>query len=189
MHLTKIIFFFWLSLSFSQANEIISLVQINNHSITNFDLRKEIYIREIMENKKITDSSQRNYLLQNLVNQKIKELELKNKEINIDKTIIDNQVNNILSKKKINPQNYNFVKEHIYKKIKISLEWNKLISIVFAANLNININEIEENIKSKKLDITQKDQIIKNEKVKKINLLSNAYFNEVKKKYLIKNLK
>ena len=41
----------------------------------------------------------------------------------------------------------------MYKKIEISMQWNKLITMLFKNKLEININEIEENIKSKNINI------------------------------------
>ena len=76
----------------------------------------------------------------------------------------------------------------MYKKIEISMQWNKLITLLFTNKLEININEIEENIKSKNIDLKNKDEIIKMEKVKKINILSKTHYNKVKQKYLIKKI-
>ena len=44
-------------------------------------------------------------------------------------------------------------------------------------------------MKIKKIDSKKKEEIIQIEKTKKINILSNTFFNEIKRKYLIKNFK
>ena len=69
------------------------------------------------------------------------------------------------------------------------MKWNKLITFLFSRKLEINMNEIEENIKNKNIDIKKKEEKIKLEKIKKINILFKTFFNEVKSKYLIKNLR
>ena len=69
------------------------------------------------------------------------------------------------------------------------MRWNKLITILFSRKLEINMNELEENIKNKNIDIKNKEKLIKIEKTKKINIISNTFYNEVKRKYLIKNIR
>ena len=68
------------------------------------------------------------------------------------------------------------------------MKWNKLIAILYSKKLEINMNEIEEKMKIKKIDSKKKEEIIQIEKTKKINILSNTFFNEIKRKYLIKIL-
>ena len=68
------------------------------------------------------------------------------------------------------------------------MKWNKLIAILFSRKLEINMNEIEENMKIKKIDLKKKEEMIQKEKTKKINILSNTFYNEVKRKYLIENI-
>ena len=51
------------------------------------------------------------------------------------------------------------------------------------------MNEIEENIKNKNIDIKKKEEMIKIEKIKKINIISKTFYNEVKRRYLIKNIR
>ncbi len=77
----------------------------------------------------------------------------------------------------------------MFNKVEINMRWNKLITILFSRKLEINMNEIEENIKNKNIDIKNKEKMIKIEKTKKINIISNTFYNEVKRKYLIKNIR
>ena len=79
--------------------------------------------------------------------------------------------------------------EYLFNKVEILMKWNKLIAILFSKKLEINMNEIEENMKIKKIDLEKKEEMIEMEKTKKINILSNTFYNEVKRKYLIKNIK
>ena len=77
----------------------------------------------------------------------------------------------------------------MFNKVEINMRWNKLITILFSRKLEINMNELEENIKNKNIDIKNKEKLIKIEKTKKINIISNTFYNEVKRKYLIKNIR
>ena len=43
-------------------------------------------------------------------------------------------------------------------------------------------------MKIKKIDLKKKEEMIQKEKTKKINILSNTFYNEVKRKYLIENI-
>ena len=180
--LVLILFFF---ITLVNANEIITLAKINNHSITNIDLNNEIEIRKILNNN---ISNSKNYLLQILIEEKVKELEAKKYNIIIREEIVLNQLKNILKASNTENKISEKKRKYMYKKIEISMQWNKLITLLFKNKLEININEIEENIKSKNIDIKSKDEIIKMEKVKKINILSKTYYNKVKQKYLIKKI-
>lgn len=180
--LVLILFFFITPVN---ANEIITLAKINNHSITNIDLNNEIEIRKILNNN---ISNSKNYLLQILIEEKVKELEAKKYNIIIREEIVLNQLKNILKASNTENKISEKKRKYMYKKIEISMQWNKLITLLFKNKLEININEIEENIKSKNIDIKSKDEIIKMEKVKKINILSKTYYNKVKQKYLIKKI-
>jgi len=60
--------------------------------------------------------------------------------------------------------------------------------ILFSRKLEINMNELEENIKNKNIDKEKKEEMIRIEKIKKINIISNTFYNEIKRKYLIKNI-
>ena len=182
----KLILIFFFVITFAQANEIITLAKINNHSITNIDLVNEIEIRKILNNNDFRIS--KNYLLQTLIEEKVKELELQKYNINIKEEIVLNELKQILKKSNIKNKISDKKKKYMYKKIEISMKWNKLITLLFNNKLEINISEIEENIKSKNINLKNKDEIIKMEKLKKINVLSKTFYNKVKQKYLIKKI-
>ena len=76
----------------------------------------------------------------------------------------------------------------MFNKVEINMGWNRLIAILFSRKLEINMNELEENIKNKNIDIEKKEEMIRIEKTKKINIISNTFYNEIKRKYLIKNI-
>ena len=43
-------------------------------------------------------------------------------------------------------------------------------------------------MKIKNIDIKKKEAMIQAEKTKKINIISNTFYNEIKRKYLIKSI-
>ena len=44
----------------------------------------------------------------------------------------------------------------MFKEVEINMRWNKLITILFSQKIEINMNEIEENIKNKNINIEKK---------------------------------
>ena len=178
------ILFFFCS---ANANEIKSIVQVGSYSITNIDLIKEIRINEIIKKRELNGSEKKN-LLQNLIEEKIKEIELKKNNIRIDKNVVNKRVNQIIDNYQLDINNQDKIKKYMFNKVKINMGWNRLITILFSRKLEINMNELEENIKNKNIDIKKKEEMIRAEKTKKINIISNTFYNEIKGKYLIKNI-
>ena len=122
---------------------------------------------------------------QGLVDQAIKEIEIRNNKIEIKEAITTQALTNL--KKKLND---NGIKsKRIFNKIKKKSEtdyaWNLLISIKYSWKLNVNINEIEQKlialgyIDSNNPDtIKEKEKLIAEEKNK--NLLKNLLIKEKK---------
>lgn len=179
----KFIFFFLVLLFFFTINlnskEIKTLARINNHSITNYDLFREIEILEKIKNIKIR-SNQKIIILNKLIDLKIKELEVKNNNINVDDIELDKKLNE-LSYYKNSPEE---IKKYIKKEYQINLQWNKLINFKFRNKLEINMDEVNMIISSKKK--LKEEDVIKISREKKIQLISNNFFNQIKKDYLIK---
>lgn len=172
----------------ANANEIKSIVQVDSYSITNVDLIKEIRINQILRKRSLNDAEKK-VLLKNLIEEKIKEIEVVKNNINVNKSAVDKRVTQILGNYKLDDLDQDKIKKYMFKKVEINMKWNKLITILFSKKLEINMNEIEENIKNKNIDIRKKEEIIQIEKTKKINIISNTFYNEVKRKYLIKNIR
>ena len=128
-------------------------------------------------------------LLKNLIEEKIKEIETNKNNINVSETLITKRVSQILQNYTLDENNKNKIKKYLFNKVEINMKWNKLIAILFSKKLEINMNEIEENLVNKNLDIKKKEEMIRIEKTKKINIISKTFYNEIKRKYLIKNIK
>lgn len=170
----------------SKSIEIKNLASINNETITNIDLLQEIKIREILENAKITKSDHA-LILQQMIGDKIKKIETDYNKIKISNTLLINQKynqiqNTKLKEKKVSPS----FKKAIIIKIENNYKWNQLISLKYKSKLAINVDEVDEIMKSKKIPEDKRDQIIEIEKSKKLNIFSKTHFNKIKKKYLVR---
>ena len=195
----KILFIFIIFFSnTANSNEkIITLATVNNISITNIDLKDEMLIIRALNNfKEIDKNILQQSAFQGLVDQAIKEIEIRNNKIEIKEAITTQALTNL--KKKLND---NGIKsKRIFNKIKKKSEtdyaWNILISRKYSWKLNDNINEIEQKlislgyIDSNNPDtIKEKEKLIAEEKNKKFNFYSRAHLERAKRELLIKIIK
>ena len=195
----KILFIFIIFFSnTANSNEkIITLATVNNISITNIDLKDEMLIIRALNNfKEIDKNILQQSAFQGLVDQAIKEIEIRNNKIEIKEAITTQALTNL--KKKLND---NGIKsKRIFNKIKKKSEtdyaWNILISRKYSWKLNVNINEIEQKlialgyIDSNNPDtIKEKEKLIVEEKNKKFNFYSRAHLERAKRELLIKIIK
>ena len=195
----KILFIFIIFFSnTANSNEkIIKLATVNNISITNIDLKDEMLIIRALNNfKEIDKNILQQSAFQGLVDQAIKEIEIRNNKIEIREAITTQALTNL--KKKLND---NGIKsKRIFNKIKKKSEtdyaWNILISRKYSWKLNVNINEIEQKlialgyIDSNNPDtIKEKEKLIAEEKNKKFNFYSRTHLEQAKRELLIKIIK
>ena len=195
----KILFIFIIFFSnTANSNEkIITLATVNNISITNIDLKDEMLIIRALNNfKEIDKNILQQSAFQGLVDQAIKEIEIRNNKIEIKEAITTQALTNL--KKKLND---NGIKsKRIFNKIKKKSEtdyaWNILISRKYSWKLNVNINEIEQKlialgyIDSNNPDtIKEKEKLTVEEKNKKFNFYSRAHLEQAKRELLIKIIK
>jgi hypothetical protein len=195
----KILFIFIIFFSnTTNSNEkIITLATVNNISITNIDLKDEMLVIRALNNfKEIDKNTLQQSAFQGLVDQAIKEIEIRNNKIEIKKAITTQALTNL--KKKLND---NGIKsKRIFNKIKKKSEtdyaWNILISRKYSWKLNVNINEIEQKlialgyIDSNNPDtIKEKEKLIAEEKNKKFNFYSRTHLEQAKRELLIKIIK
>jgi len=168
-----------------QALEIKVLATVNNQSISNYDLFIEVKSQELLNNRAI-NKSQHRQILQQMINETIREIEVKKNNITADKKTVNDKINEILSKFSNEIKLDDQIKSNIKSKIENSIKWNNLILIKFRNKIEINTNEIDQIIKSKDLNDQEKNRITILEKNKKLQVFSKTYFNEVKKQYFIK---
>ena len=160
--------------------DIIIIASINNNSITNYDLFLEQEANQILDGN--NQQFNKNYYLQKIINDRIKLLELK--EIsNNSKNLATSEVNQFSKKLKSNiPKE---IENYIINKFALQIEWNKYITKKYGKKLEINLSEIKYMSESKKLSDSEVKKLIDLEKRKKLNIISTAHFNEIKRKYLI----
>jgi len=169
----------------SNSVEIRPLVKINDNVITNVDLFKEIKFLELLSKKKVEENLKKQ-VLENLIDEKIKDNETHELNIVVDTNEVKKRVNANLNNYTNDLKNSKEIYKYIQNKIEISMKWNNLITSLYSRKLEINTNEIKEKVKSSNNPDINEDYLVKLEKQKKINILSKTHFNLVKKKYYIK---
>ena len=195
----SLILFFYNSPSKSVTNNVIAT--IDNSIITELDLKKEIEFIKFINKSEIDNNSQkvRRNVIEILIDRKIKKIEIDNAKIVITEKEIENYTYNYLINYKINDEILNsFFNTHQIEKnylknlIIVEMGWTKLIRQIYENRININITEINEEIKkeSKNSEDSEKlkNQIINLEKNKVLNKFSDTHLEKNKKKYLIKFL-
>lgn len=188
--LRKIIFtiiFYFISFNTLKAEnkkfDINILAKIDNEIVTSYDLFLEKKTLELLNYSKI-NSSQHQFLLEQLINEKIKKIEIKKNNIEVERKKIEKKFK--LITEKIKEENVPLeIKKIIKEKIVIDENWKKLIFIKYGNKIEINMNEIEDKFKLQKLDLEKRENIINFEKNQKMNVFSKTYFNEIKRKYLV----
>ena len=194
-----LILFFYNSPSKSVTNNVIAT--IDNSIITELDLKKEIEFIKFINKSEIDNNSQnlRRNGIETLIDRKIKKIEIDSAKIEIAEKEIENYIYNYLINYKINDEILNsfFYTQQIEKNylkdlIIVEMGWTKLIRQIYENRININITEINEQIKneSKNSEDSEKlkNQIINIEKNKVLNKFSKTHLEKSKKKYLIKFL-
>jgi len=197
--LLGLILFFYNSPSKSVTNNVIAT--IDNSIITELDLKKEIEYIKFINKSEIDNNSEkvRRNVIETLIDRKIKKIEIDNAKIEITEKEIENYTYNYLINYKINDEILNsfFNRQQIEKSylknlIIVEMGWTKLIRQIYESRININITEINEEIKkeSKNSEDSEKlkNQIINIEKNKVLNKFGISHLEKSKKKYLIKFL-
>ena len=191
------IFIIFFSTAVNSNEKIVTLANVNNISITNIDLRDEMLILKTLNNfKEIDQKTLQQSAFQGLLDQAIKEIEIKDNKIEIKNKIESQALINL--KKKLNDSGIE--SKRIYKKIQkkaqIDYAWNILISKKYGWKLNININEIEQKLiglgfvdSSNPETIKKKKKLIVQEKNKKFNFYSRTHLEQTKRELLIKIIK
>jgi len=182
-----IIFLFFYSINAFGYFKIIATV--DTETITKLDLDNEKLIIKLL-NKNINYNNS-SILLNNLIDQKIRYLEIKKENIEINFKSIDEDYNILLQKLKIekNQVQKNLI-PLIKEKIKIEKYWKRIILKKYGWKLNVNMKEIENKVQAnieKIKDLDQfKENLIIQEQNKKLSVFSNYHLNKLKKQVLIK---
>jgi len=171
-------------------NKFEIIATVNNISITKLDLKNELTIIKLLNNKNFSQNLA-NIALNNLINEKLKHIEIKEKKLKIDKKKIDYLYNILLKDLMLDNSNIEKnIQELIKEKIKIDKLWNLLVSEKYAWKININMQEINKKISQNNKDNKNynkiKEQLIVEEKNKKMQVYDKFYLNQLRGKALIK---
>lgn len=191
--LINYIFFF--SLNAEITNKII--VKVGNEIVTSLDLQNEIMTNLTINKMEINQNNIdeiKNYSIKNLINKKIKQIEIKKYNITeYSKNDINKYLTNIASEKfntnvlglkNIFQQN-NISFEIFSENFKTELLWNTLIYSFYKNQMNINMLEIENEIKKYKdnegiIDLTElKEKLLNQKKEEKLQLFSRSHFSNL----------
>ena len=183
----------------SLSNNVI--VTIDNVIITELDLKKELEFIKFINKSEIDINSTKvkREIIEILIDRKIKKIEVDNAKIEITEKEIENYFNNYLLNNKINDEIlHNFYKTHQLENdylnniISIDTRWIKMIRQIYENRININLTEINEQIKKETQNTDDneklKNQIISSEKNKILNKFAITHLEKSKRKYLIKFL-
>ena len=190
--MVKKIFFFYFIINlfnYLYANPYKIIVTINNDPITKIDLDYEMKILSILNNRDIS-KQQVNIALNNLIEESIKKKEIINENIKIKESLINNHFFQITKSLNLNisnlDQNLIFL---IKEKIKIDKQWNDLIIKKYGWKISVNMKEIDQKLKEKYKENYSneiKDDLILEEKNKKLGVFSRYHLNKLKEQSLIK---
>ena len=188
------LFFFLITHSLDAEQKLTLVARVNNEIITSIDISNEIaVIRLLNKNVDPNSPSVKQAALENAINEILKNSEIKKNAVKISsKNLIDQQYAELLKKiTEINGPISKIIKEKIYNKIQLDYEWNTLVAQKYSWKININMNEIDEKLKNEKIEdpsklLAAKENLLMTEKKKKLNIYSNNYLSEIRKKSLIK---
>ena len=183
----------------SLSNNVI--VTIDNIIITELDFKKELdFIKFINKEEIDTNSAKiKKEIIESLIDRKIKKIEVDNAKIEINEKEIENYLYNYFISNKINDEmlndfykKYQLENDYLKNIISIDSRWIKMIRQIYESRINVNLTEVNEEIKKKNLSVedTEKlrNQIISSEKNKILNKFSATHLEKSKRKYLIKFL-
>lgn len=193
----KILLFILILINNVYAENLIKpIVQVNDSIITNIDIQNEImFIKTVYQIN--TDSDEMlNFAINNLIDETLKISIIKESNILIDNILLNQEYNSYISKIKKEININDKIKKIIFEKVKLEMQWNRLILKKYSWKVSINMNEIEKILKNDKnynsdfeIFNKKKENLIINEKNKKLKVYSETYLKELKNKALIKYIK
>ena len=186
--MVKKIFFFYFIINlfnYLYANPYKIIVTINNNPITQIDLDNEVKILSILNKKKSSEIGKSN-AIDNLIEEIIKSEEIQKEKLSMDDNLINQNFNQLLKNLNLNEDtiNQNLILL-IKKKIEVDSLWNNLINRKYGWKININIKEIDMQLK-KKYSNDMKENLVFREKNKKLAVFSRYHLNKLKEESLIK---
>ena len=193
---------------YSQINNKI-IISVGDYAITTIDLLKEIKLIAILSNTDINENNReqiKGLAVKSLIKRNIKESEIKRRNIyKYNKKQLNALVLNTSQKLGTNQEGLEKILEknnlsykELIKRFETDLKWNYMIFQIYKNKISLNTVEIENKIQvrleslkdnSDKNEINLiKEQIINQEKEKKLKMFSNMHFSNLERSIQIKFL-
>ena len=199
--LTIFFFLFQNKNLYSQANNSI-IISVGDYPITRLDLVKEIKLVAILSNTQINNENQeqiKNLAVKSLIKRTIKKSEIERR--NVDKynpRQLEALINNTSGKLGVNRddlkeilERHGLSFENLVNKFKIDLKWNYMIFQIYKNKISLNTAEVEYKIKLRLESLKEtndkknieliKEQIVSDEKEKKLKMFSNLHFSNLER--------
>jgi len=186
---------FFFSNLISQINSSI-VIKVGQSLITSIDIQNEIITNLTINKQQITQvsiDSSKQYAIKNLINKTIKREEIEKYEIkNYSQKDLQNYITGVAKNLNTDPKGLEEVFKQAGLNYKVFIEsyktellWNTLIYKLYKNQMNINIIEVESEIKNmddgkdeKKLE-TIKKNLLNQRKQEKLNLFSRSHFSNL----------
>ena len=212
----KLPLFFFIIIFFLLQNKIIHaqinnkiIISVGDYPITTLDLLKEIKLIAILSD---TDINQKNreqikgLAVKSLIKRNIKESEIKRRNIyKYNKKQLNALILNTSKKLGVDQQGLKQILERnnlsykeLIKRFETDLKWNYMIFQIYKNKISLNTAEIENKIQIKVESLKDnsdqneinliKEQIINQEKEKKLKMFSNMHFSNLERSIQIKFL-
>ena len=193
---------------YSQINNKI-IISVGDYAITTIDLLKEIKLIAILSDTDINENNReqiKGLAVKSLIKRNIKESEIKRRNIyKYNKKQLNALVLNTSKKLGTNQEGLEKILEknnlsykELIKRFETDLKWNYMIFQIYKNKISLNTVEIENKIQvrveslkdnSDKNEINLiKEQIINQEKEKKLKMFSNMHFSNLERSIQIKFL-
>ena len=206
--ITVFLLLFQADILFGQTNNKI-IITVGKYPITYFDLFKEIKMISILSNSKINENNReqiKNLAIASLIKRKIKIGEIEKLGIkNYSKMELEQLIQNTSRRigldrnglrELLKKNNLSF--DSLVKRFETDLKWNSMIFLIYKNKISLNTVEIENKINlelenledkndEKKIEMI-KENIIGQEKNKKLQMFSNAHYSNLERIIQIKFL-
>ena len=211
----KILIFFFVTFFFLFQNKILYsqvdnaiIISVGDYPITKHDLFNEVKLIAILSNTEINNSNSqqiKGLAVKSLIKRNIKEGEITKRNVNkYNKNQLNLLIKNTSEKlgvdqnglKEILKKN-NLSYKKLIKRFETDLKWNYMIFEIYKNKISLNTTEIESKLQSRIEGLDElnderinfiKDQIVNEEKEKKLKMFSNLHFTNLERSIQVKFL-
>tara|TARA_B100002052_G_scaffold25253_1_gene19685 strand:+ start:25 stop:672 length:648 start_codon:yes stop_codon:yes gene_type:complete len=208
--------FFFIIIFFLLQNKIVHpqinnkiIISVGDYPITSVDLIKEIKLIAILSNTDINQNNReqiKGLAVKSLIKRNIKESEIKKRNIyKYNKKQLNALILNTSQKLGVNQEGLKKILEsnnlsykELIRRFETDLKWNYMIFQIYKNKISLNTAEIENKIQIKIENLKDnsnqseinliKEQIINQEKEKKLKMFSNMHFSNLERSIQIKFL-